>query len=199
MMRTVSTYVAMVYFLGLASGLAAQTQINPVQAMGSSEKKGEANMAREFYTKLKGSWKGSYSLWLRPGTPAEESQINANFRPVARGNYFLMVYSWKLGEEPHEGVFLFGGHGKTATATWGDSFHMVPEPMQCPGRLADNGKKMTFDGSYAVGDGPAWGWRTEFTLRSPDDLLMEAYNITPDGVEALAVRAEMKRASRESQ
>ena len=44
-----------------------------------------------------------------------------------------------------------------------------------------------------MGEGPAWGWRTEFTQQSPNSLLMEAYNIMPDGVEGLAVKAELKR------
>ena len=44
-----------------------------------------------------------------------------------------------------------------------------------------------------MGEGPAWGWRTEFTQQSPNSLLMEAYNIMPNGVEALAVRVELKR------
>ena len=51
-----------------------------------------------------------------------------------------MTYSWKKGDEAQEGVFLFGGNGKAAPATWGDSFHMVPEPMQCKGELKDSGK-----------------------------------------------------------
>ncbi len=44
-----------------------------------------------------------------------------------------------------------------------------------------------------MGEGPAWGWRTEFTLQGANTFLMEAYNITPGGMEALAVKAEMKR------
>jgi len=44
-----------------------------------------------------------------------------------------------------------------------------------------------------VGNDEAWGWRTEFIQQSPNSLLMEAYNIMPNGVEALAVKAELKR------
>ncbi len=105
-----------------------------------------------------------------------------------------MTYDWKTGDKTQEGVFLFGGHGKTATATWGDSFHMVPEPMQCKGELTDGGKKLAVKGGYSMGKGPAWEWRTEFTLLGPDAFLMEAYNIMPDGAEGLAVKAELKRA-----
>jgi hypothetical protein len=60
----------------------------------------------------------------------------------AKGNYFLMTYSWKKGEEAQVGVFLFGGNEKAVTASWGDSFHMAAEPMLCKGELKDGGKKL---------------------------------------------------------
>ena len=154
----------------------------------------EKNPVKTFFAKLSGDWNGSYSLWMRPGTPAQKSEITAQFQSTAKGNYFLMTYAWKQGGKVQEGVFLFGGHGKTATATWGDSFHMVPEPMLCKGELKDGGKKLVIKGSYDMGKGPAWGWRTEFTLCGPNAFLMEAYNIMPNGVEGLAVKAELKRA-----
>lgn len=156
----------------------------------------EKNPIKTFYEKLSGEWHGSYSLWLRPGTPAQKSEITVQFKPTARGNYFLMNYSWEQGGNIQEGVFLLGGHGKAATATWGDSFHMVPEPMQCKGRLSDDVKKLIIKGSYSVGKGPAWGWRTEFTLHGAKAFLMEAYNIMPNGVEDLAVKAMLERVSK---
>jgi hypothetical protein len=155
----------------------------------------EKNPLQAFYEKLSGDWQGSYSLWLRPGTPAQKSKITAKFQSTAKGNYFLMTYTWEYSDQAQEGVFLLGGKGKSATASWGDSFHSVPEPMQCKGHLENGGKKLIVKGSYAAGDGPSWGWRTEFTLLGPDDFLMEAYNIMPSGMEAQAVKAELKRAS----
>lgn len=153
----------------------------------------EPKTVKDFWTSLAGDWTGSYSLWLRPGTPAQNSDIRATIQPTAKGNYFLMSYSWKRGKDAHEGVFLFGGKDETATATWGDSFHSVPEPLHNSGMLQEGGKKLVVNGSYSAGDGPAWGWRTEFTRQGPDSFLMEAYNITPEGLEALAVKAELKR------
>ena len=92
-----------------------------------------------------------------------------------------------------KGVFLFGGADNAASATWGDSFHSTPNPMVCTGEIDASGSKLTLMGSYSTGEGPDWRFRTEFTLTGPNELLMEAYNIAPDDLEALAIRAEMKR------
>lgn len=168
-----------------------------VVAVGQQKKNSpEIRTASSFFAELTGDWRGSYSLWTRPGTPAQKSNVSANFQPVAKGNYFLMTYSWKRGDEMQEGVFLFGRNRNDLTATWGDSFHMVPDPMACKGEFEIGGKKLILRGSYSGVDGPAWGWRTEFTLQDRESLLMEAFNIMPNGVEALAVKAELRRVSR---
>lgn len=72
---------------------------------------------------------------------------------------------------------------------------MSPDLMVCSGGLNEAGKKLILNGTYGSGEGPDWGWRTEFNLTGPDTLVMEAYNITPDGQEALAVRAKLTRTS----
>lgn len=193
MNRFAPFYLVVLCFLSLSYFAVAGPQAKSPQEKKPSKEETHTKTAQAFYAKLSGDWNGSYSLWMRPGTPAQKSEITAQFQSTAKGNYFLMTYAWKKRGKAQEGVFLFGGHGKTATATWGDSFHMVPEPMQCKGELKDGGKKLIIKGSYAMGKGPAWGWRTEFTLCGPNAFLMEAYNIMPNGVEGLAVKAELKR------
>jgi hypothetical protein len=193
MIRLVSFYLAFICILLLFGRVAAQMQDKASQKMIISNEETHMKSAKAFYEELEGNWTGSYSLWLQPGTPAQQSDIKANFQSAAKGNYFLMTYSWKKGEEAQEGVFLFGGNGNAATATWGDSFHMIPEPMQCTGELNEDGKKLIVKGSYSMGEGPDWGWRTEFTRHDQKSLLMEAYNIMSDGVEDLAVKAELIR------
>ncbi len=152
-----------------------------------------SNNAKQFYARLAGDWEGSYRLWMRPDAPALESDIKARFQDADEGNQFLMTYTWKKEGKTHDGIFVFLGEKQIVTATWGDSFHMYPQPMICNGEVTDGGKKLVIKGSYGAGDGPDWGWRTEFVLKDPNSLLMEAFNITPEEVEALAVKAEMKR------
>ncbi len=188
-----SMMYSLAFLVSVYATMIAQYPSSPDQTTTSSRKVMEPKNVKEFWTGLTGEWKGTYSLWLRPGTPAQTSDTKAIVQPTAKGNYFLVSYSWKRGNDAHEGVFLFGGDGEAATFTWGDSFHSVPEPMHCSGKLTDGGTKIVFKGSYAAGTGPDWGWRTEFTRQGPNSLLMEAYNITPEGLEALAVKAELRR------
>jgi hypothetical protein len=49
-------------------------------------------------------------------------------------------------------------------------------------------------GSYPNPDGgPDWGWRTEVELTDADHLSITAYNIHPEGGEALAVQTLLNR------
>ncbi|GAB4371399.1 MAG: hypothetical protein Kow0042_14150 [Calditrichia bacterium] len=192
MFRFVIFTVAFLGFAGLWDTVPGQPREDISPKLNPANKEAQLATVKVFYSQIQGDWSGSYRLWLRPSTPAEQSEIRANIQPVVSGHYFLMTYSWKRAGKKQEGVFFFGGSGKTATASWGDSFHMIPEPMYCKGELQDGGK-LIFHGSYSFGNGPSWGWRTEFTHSNANELLMEAYNITPDGVEALAVKAELKR------
>jgi hypothetical protein len=148
-----------------------------------------------FYRALQGEWGGTYSLWFKPNEPVRNSDATAEGRFLAREAFFLLTYTWHTDDMDQEGVFLLGGKGETASATWGDTWHMQPDPMVITeGELTSEGQELVFLGSYGTGpDSPDWGWRTEFTLQGEDAFLMEAYNITPDGLEALAVRAELTR------
>lgn len=46
-------------------------------------------IVEEFYSKIAGDWKGSYSLWLDPTAPTQDSAVEARVRPVARGVFHL--------------------------------------------------------------------------------------------------------------
>lgn len=148
----------------------------------------------EFYQAMQGSWSGTYHLWLDPAKPSETSRANATGKMVAKGAYFLFTYQWTQGQKDQEGVFFLAGLGEKATTTWGDSFHSVPKPMECEGFLVDDGKKLVLNGKYSGGPGqPDWGWRTEFSMEDSTHIKMEAFNISPDGSEDIAVRCELEK------
>ena len=189
-MSVVRGCVVLLGCLGFTDIIVAQPESpDPVSFTGETP----MGNAKNYYQSLVGEWHGSYSLWLRPGAPARESSINASFKSVVNGNYFLMHYSWGKEDDLQRGVFLLGGQEQAVTATWGDSFYSAPNPMHCKDELNKGDSKLVLNGNYAAGEGPDWGWRTEFTRKGPNSLLMEAFNITPDGLEGLAVRAEMER------
>ena len=150
--------------------------------------------ARAFFQKLVGKWKGTYRLWMYPKKESEDSATTAEIRFVGADKFLLFTYTWVQGEKNQEGVFLLGGDKDVASATWGDSWHMAPQPMICEGVLEDDGNKLVLNGHYSAG--PAkWGWRTELTLKDSGTLVMKAFNISPEGQEALAIQSEMERAA----
>jgi hypothetical protein len=77
-------------------------------------------------------------------------------------------------------------------ADFDDTFHaaetMAFEPWPVPGAL------LSLIGSYAVGGGPAWGWRIVVGLRPSGELVLQMTNVTPWGEDGRAVRMVFSRA-----
>ena len=149
---------------------------------------------QEFYQRLAGEWEGTNALWPHPSEAAINSTSIASAKFIAGDIYFQLTYTWESDSGQEEGVFLFGGKGEKPTASWGDTWHMATELLNCVGALSVDGQKLILRSSYRTGsETPDYFWRTEFTLTGPDAFIMEAYNITPEGLEAPAVRAVYSR------
>jgi hypothetical protein len=50
-------------------------------------------------------------------------------------------------------------------------------------------------GHYVAGENneQTWGWRTTLEIVSNNEIIIRAYNITPEGEEQLAVQYDLKR------
>jgi hypothetical protein len=81
---------------------------------------------------------------------------------------------------------------KMATAAWVDSWHMSSKIMACEGAIDPQGA-IDIRGSYEAPPGPDWGWRIVITPKSGKELQLVMYNISPEGVEELAVQADYKK------
>ena len=149
---------------------------------------------------LAGSWQATYRL---RGDPSFDSDTpsTATVSPILGGRFVRIDYTWdeddKLEEDgPQSGLLLVGFEPEpapgTVTVVWLDSWHNGRRTMVCPGSMLPGGG-VDVQGTYPGGPGnPDWGWRT--VLRPDDDgWSMTMYNVTPDGVEALAVSAEYRR------
>lgn len=140
-------------------------------------------------SKLSGEWGGYTSVWFGPDTLADHSPVQGSIRPILDGRFMLHEYKGSFGGEPLEGLAIIGYHLalEKYQMAWIDSFHNGAAMMFCDGNKAD--EKLRVLGSYAyvtpeqVQD---WGWRTEIEMKSDDELIITAYNISPEGEEVKA-------------
>jgi len=137
--------------------------------------------------KLAGAWQGSNKLWLPPAEAPYESRATAQVAPAARGKFVTITYTWAFDGEPQEGMLLWGYEAAddAITAAWIDSWHMGDKLMLSRGRAEASGA-LAVHGSYAVPDGPDWGWRTVLEAEN-DAFRVLMYNVMPDGGEMLGV------------
>jgi len=104
-----------------------------------------------------------------------------------------MQYTWAFEGVSQEGFILMGCKDKAAVmeATFVDSFHMSARFMHCEGKATP--KALSFTGSYPAPQGPDWHWRITLRSSAPGRLEMVMCNISPEGVEHLAVKALLRR------
>ena len=137
-----------------------------------------------------GAWAGPSRLVVTPGEPGRVSQSRLSVARVAGGKCVRVDYTWADEGKPQDGVMLFGFDHDSGVVTmaWVDSWHTGEKVMVCSG-AAKADESVDVLGHYAAPPGADWGWRT---LISPDveKLVMRMFNVSPEGVEALAVEAE---------
>ncbi len=147
----------------------------------------------ENMSKLGGNWAGTSRLWLSPEQASHDSKSTATAALAAKGKFTTIQYTWAYDAELHEGLLLFGFHDSTTVkSVWIDSWHMSDKFMLCHGSIDAQGLVSTM-GSYPAASGPDWGWRTVIDSTDSRSFKILMYNVTPDGMEALAVSAEYVR------
>lgn len=146
---------------------------------------------------LIGEWTGHTRTWFEPGDPVDESPMNGTIRPLFDGRFILHEYRGSFQGQAFEGMAIYGYHLKSSTfqCAWMDTFHMGTGIMLSEGKR--NGSFFKVMGTYeaSANDPALWGWRTEISVLNQNEVIITAYNISPEGAESKATETIYKRIS----
>jgi hypothetical protein len=140
-----------------------------------------------------GLWTGPTQLWLEPSGPPEVTSTLLHAEPVLGGRWLRVSYQGVTFGKPHAGEMLLGFHkdAREVELAWIDSAHTGSAIMLSKGKLARPGI-IDVLGSYAAGE-QRWGWRTILSCPSPGELVIQSFNISPQGEEERAMESRLTR------
>lgn len=143
---------------------------------------------QEFGDKLCGRWQGQVRTWFEPDVLADTSTIEGEYSWAIPGKILRHQYRSEINGRPRSGeeLLAFNQSSQFWELVWFDTFHMNYGLLMSTGQTTIEGFSVT--GKYAVGNGlPDWGWRTEYRWGAGSELIILAFNRTPEQQEALAI------------
>jgi len=144
---------------------------------------------------LIGNWEGTAKTWFEKDVLADESAVKGVFSSILGSRFVSYDYEGSLNDKPIEGKMIIGFDipYQKFTSSWIDSFHMGTQIMLSSGNATAKGFSVlgTY-GSPEYGE-QLWGWRTELQVINKDEIILSAFNISPEGEEAKATETILKR------
>lgn len=140
-------------------------------------------------SRLVGEWKGTTKTWFDPSKLEDESSINGTMRLVLDGRFIMHEYQSSFGDQSLSGIAIFGYDLNTQKyqCAWMDTFHNGTAIMFSKGNKGDEGFNVLGSYAYITPETEKhWGWRTQLEMISDSEILITAYNISPEGQETKA-------------
>ena len=131
---------------------------------------------------ITGEWEGTTKTWFEADKVEDESSIKGTMRSILGGRFILHEYESFFKGSPTSGLAIIGYSISSGTyqCAWVDSFHMGTGILFSEAKAEE--KLFSVLGSYGGPDIPEpWGWKTEIDLISNDNMIITAYNISPEG------------------
>lgn len=147
-------------------------------------------------SRLVGEWKGTTKTWFDPSKLEDESPINGTMRLVLDGRFIMHEYQSSFGDKSLSGISIFGYDLNTQKfqCAWMDTFHNGTAIMFSKGNKGD--EIINVLGSYAYITPETeqhWGWRTTLEIISDSEIVITAYNISPEGQETKATETNYSK------
>jgi len=148
------------------------------------------------FAKLCGKWRGTAKTWFEPGKLADESPIEGEIKLSIGGHFAIHEYHGQVGENTMHGMETIA-HNVDLTElqlAWVNSFHTHGQILLFQGEVPQSCNPFAVSGSYRMSpDMEPWGWRIEYDLKSPDELVISHFNIMPSGNEGKAIEIVYQR------
>jgi len=147
-------------------------------------------------SRLVGEWEGTTKTWFDPSKLEDESPIRGTMRLILDGLFILHEYKSSFGDKPIVGMAIYGYNLtlQKFQCAWVDSFHNGSAIMFSEGKKG--GQDISVLGSYAYitpDEEQHWGWRTNLDITSDTEIVITAYNISPEGEETKATETIYKK------